>query len=318
MSPAQVESLAERSFAAAEWSNIFDDISAGAPPEWFPQPYAAAQSQSTSDGATFQQLSILSPTAGPTKLFDFQPALSFDSADSSISNVASDPAARNVWRSQVAPPELLMHIDQVALGLKKVKQAWSKPFRDIEAGYKLVIADLCVMHSNVQNMHTRLGDPLMPTPQGKTVWEALSALQDAQHDLEHSTSELEERLQLSMHTQLSALGIPQNLAALLADLRTSHQQQDLRLTQIENMLRVHSDRFNHIRPILAHLSTLPQPGGVTGSSSSQRVENIEARLTQLEKQPSGVNIHDAGRNSATQTANCWLGSVHWWPNLPIL
>jgi hypothetical protein len=119
---------------------------------------------------SFQQLSILSPTAGTGNLFDYQPTLSFDSTDSSIIETMGTQA--DLWCTQVIPPELPSHVDQISGNFKKIKMAWSKPFCDIEAGNKLAVADLHTMHNNVKSMHAHLGEPLSLTDMDQNVWEA--------------------------------------------------------------------------------------------------------------------------------------------------
>ena len=153
-----------------EWTTIFEKISVGDNPEWFP---TCPQIHSdTVNSLSFQQLSILSPTAGTGNLFDYQPTLSFDSTDSSI--IERMGAQADLWCTQVTPPppELPSHVNQISGNLKKIKMAWSKPFRNIEARYKLVVADLHTMHDNVKSMHAHLGEPLSHTDMDQTVWEA--------------------------------------------------------------------------------------------------------------------------------------------------
>jgi hypothetical protein len=180
----QVLALSERSYTISEWGAVFDSIVAGNLPDWFPH----EPQEETERALILQPLSILSPTARPANLFDLQPTLSFDSTDSSVMNVDS----RTQWRTQVMPPELLSHLDQVASNLKKIKSAWSKPFCNVEAGYKLVVADLCTMNESVKIMHSHLGDPsALHTHQGQTVWESLEQLHGAYEGLATATTDLE-------------------------------------------------------------------------------------------------------------------------------
>jgi hypothetical protein len=275
--PDQVEALVDQTFTVGHWTTVFDEIASGSPPDWFPQaPLMIAQEQRDHTG--FQPLSIMSPTAGSGKLFDFHPTLSFDSADSSIIDKAGNET--RLWRTQVTPPELLAHIDQVSSNVKRVKSAWSKPFRDIEAGYKLVVADLRTMNANVITMHSHLGDP--SSPQGHTLWEALEHLQDAYNDLESSTADLETKLVTSINDYIRNLGIPADLVATLHSMREEHRQQEARLVQMENLLRTHSTRFTSIRPVLERITTLTTP--TSAAAPDHLISDLQQRLSTLEQQ----------------------------------
>jgi hypothetical protein len=266
----QVQALADRSFTPQDWSIVFDEITSDSPPEWFPVPLTV-DPQVEMHNATVQPLSILSPTAGPVNLFDFQPVLSFDSSDSST--VSPNVENRNLWKSQVVPPELMTHVKQVSSNLKKIKAAWSKPFRDIEAGYKLVVADLTVMNDNMKTMHSRLGDPLS---QGQTVWEALDHLHQAYGELEATTEDLEDRVVTTINDHFSSLGLPRDFSSLVDEMKRSQRQLDARLVQMEDLLRVHANRFNNIRPVLERISTLTSPSTAPGSDSL--ITDLSSRL----------------------------------------
>jgi len=269
----QVLALSERSYTISEWGAVFDSIVAGNLPDWFPH----EPQEETERALILQPLSILSPTARPANLFDLQPTLSFDSTDSSVMNV--DP--RTQWRTQVMPPELLSHLDQVASNLKKIKSAWSKQFCDVEAGYKLVVADLCTMNENVKNMHSHLGDPsALRTHQGQTVWESLEHLQGAYEALATATTDLEGRMLTAINDQLMDLGIPNDFSSLVDEMKLTQHQLDARLNQMEDLLRVHTTRFNNIRPILERITTITS--AVPPSGSSRHLAALEGRLAALE------------------------------------
>jgi hypothetical protein len=153
-----------------------------------------------------QPLSIMSPTAG----------LSFDSSDSSV--IGRDTNDLHLWKAQVVPSELMDHVDRVASNIKKIKSAWSKPFRDIEAGYKLVVADLRTMNDNFKTMYSHLGDP-STSEQGQTVWEVLEYLQGAYGDLETATADLEDKMSSSIDDRLLHMGIPTDFPSLVDGMR---------------------------------------------------------------------------------------------------
>jgi hypothetical protein len=81
--------------------------------------------------------------------------LSFDSADSSLLGQLNK---KEDWRETVNPIELLQYVDTLGKRLKQVKTAWSKLFRDIESSYRLLVADMKVIHDNVSLIHMQVGN----------------------------------------------------------------------------------------------------------------------------------------------------------------
>jgi hypothetical protein len=174
----QVQALSKRVFTISEWGALFNEISTGSLPNWIPQVHPDVQMHEQSR-LTVQPFDIMSPHAGSGNLFDFQPTLSFDSSHSSIIDKNSNDL--QLWKAQVVPSELMDHVDRVAATVKKIKSAWSKPFRDIEVGYNLVVTDLYMMNNNVKTVCSHFGDPTTAV-QGQMVWEALEYLQGAYGD----------------------------------------------------------------------------------------------------------------------------------------
>jgi hypothetical protein len=82
--------------------------------------------------------------------FFSNPVLSFDSSDCAASSDTSN------WREQINPVELLLCIDKLIMILMKIKEAWSKPFIDIDSGFCLITEDLKVMDPNIHNLRTHL------------------------------------------------------------------------------------------------------------------------------------------------------------------
>jgi len=285
----QIAALADRSFSLADWTTILDGIAVGDLPDWFPKRLVVDTLQEEEPALSFQQLSILSPTSGPAVLFDYKPSLSFDSSDSSIIKASGKQPAKSFWRNQVVPPELMEHVDHISGGLKKIKMAWSKPFHDIEAGYKLVVADLGIMHDNVKHLHSTLGDPTPLSDSARTVWAALDYLHVAYVDLAATTSDIENKAVTTLSDHLAALGLPDDFTVFADELRASQSQLDNRLIQMENLLRTHTNRFNNIRPVLERISTLTSAPSNHGSS--KRLMDLEDKITSIELQLSNKD-HD--------------------------
>jgi hypothetical protein len=259
-SDSQVHALSERIYTDAKWGPIFDSIVSGVPPDWLPTaPVVLPQVQEDTAGPlSLQPLGLLSPTTQASNLFDSQPKLSFDSADSSVIQSELEGAARSSWRVQDVPPELLDHIDQVSTRLKKIKAAWSKPFRVVETGYKLIVADLSTMNANVRTMHSHLGNPVLSDNRGRTVWEVLEHLHGAFTGLASATSDLasglEERMMVAINEHVEELGLPTDFSSFVEEWKSAQQHVDTRLVQLEDMLRVHTQRFTNIRPVLERLN----------------------------------------------------------------
>jgi len=262
-----------------EWGAVFADLTSRNFPEWFPMTPDAASLQVDTTRLALQPLSILSPTTGAENLFDFQPSLSFDSSDSSV--LSPDAENRRLWRTQVVPPELLSHVDFIATNLKKIKAAWSKPFRDAETGYKLVVADLRTMNDNMKVMHSYLGEPDNSKHQGQTIWETLDHLQVAYADLENTTADLEGKMFTAIDDHLADLGIPSDFSTIVDNLHQAQTQLDVRLNQMEDLLRTHSNRFNNIRPILERISTITAPTSMSGTD--RHLRDLFSRLEALEQ-----------------------------------
>jgi len=102
----QVQALTDRFYTIHDWGAMFDKITSGSPPDWFPSPLLDSP-QINPSAPLIQPLSIMSPTAGSGNLFYFHPTLSFNSSDSSI--IHSDAEVHNLWRAQVVPPKLMTY-----------------------------------------------------------------------------------------------------------------------------------------------------------------------------------------------------------------
>lgn len=79
-----------------------------------------------------EKLSILSPTKDEINrgIFSSRSTLSFESMRSELSL-----EAKNDWKAQVNPSELVDYVVKVNKKLTKIKDSWSKPFLDIDARF---------------------------------------------------------------------------------------------------------------------------------------------------------------------------------------
>jgi hypothetical protein len=138
------------------------------------------------------------------------------------------------------------------------------------------------MNNNRKTMHSHLGDPTMLSSQGQTVWETLEYLHRAYNDLEVTTANLEGKMLTTINDQFSRFGIPRDFSSLVDEMRLSQHQLDARLVQMEDLLRVHTNCFNNIRPVLERISTMSTPSNTPGSD--RHVTDLGVRLDALEKQ----------------------------------
>jgi hypothetical protein len=84
----------------------------------------------------------------------------------------------------------------------------------------------------------------------------------------------------AINEQLMDLGIPNDFSSLVDEMKLTQHQLDARLNQMEDLLRVHTTRFNNIRPILERITTITS--AVPPSGSSRHLAALEGRLAALE------------------------------------
>ena len=142
----QVEALLAKSFTLAEWAQLFQELENQEFPEWFPKNNPQLNELEI-PALGLRSLGILSPTRDDEGAFSFQQAMSFDSSDSTQLVLAD--TGHETWRTEVVPTELLTYVETLNTRLGRFKSTVSKPFRDIEASHRLLVADLKTIHHNV-------------------------------------------------------------------------------------------------------------------------------------------------------------------------
>lgn len=278
----QKEALAIKVLSLNEWMEVFEAIDSGSIPDWLSvgdKDISALiiddQTEPTTNLA-FKPLGILSPTKGDATMFDFQPTLSFDSTDSSVIGRLAE--SEDNWRSLVSPTQLLQYIDTINKRVKQIKMAWSKPFRDIESSYKLLVADLQVLNDNITILHTQVGNPIqVKGADPASLWSALDILSKAQSDLEASSEGLEDNLISKFVEHLEHHPSFQQTLEGIERLDHLTAMVDARMTALENSLRIHGERFKHVKQVLQHIPQLMQ------SDQNPRLDALEARLDAYER-----------------------------------
>jgi hypothetical protein len=144
--PDQVQVLSQKMLTALEWSETFERISNDFMPLWLPVTDNDDKNPELEpEDLALKTLGILSPTQDNQAIFGFQPTLSFDSMDSSQLVNRLDEGLDLQWRSEVTPLEFLKYVDTINKRVTKFKDAWSKPFQDIESSYRLLVSDIKLM-----------------------------------------------------------------------------------------------------------------------------------------------------------------------------
>jgi hypothetical protein len=201
--------------------------------------------------------------------------LSFDSADSSLLGQLNK---KEDWRETVNPIELLQYVDTLGKRLKQVKTAWSKLFRDIESSYRLLVADMKVIHDNVSLIHMQVGNQGASGKgtEPKTIWDAIDALATTQAELENTTENLEDTLVEKLLMDLEHHPDLQQAVDGISRLDHNLLMFDDHLTSIENLVYKHGERFKHVKTMLQHIPH------VSHSDTSAKLNVMDARLTLLE------------------------------------
>jgi len=153
----QIKSLLAKSYTISEWAALFQELENELIPDWFPK-VTSLPIREFNQVLGLRPLSLLSPTHAGAENFNFQQIMSFDSSDST-QLVASDSGVTN-WRKDVAPTEFLTYVEALDGRLSRFKTTISKPFCDIEASYRLLVADLKNFHYNVALLHDFVGAPV--------------------------------------------------------------------------------------------------------------------------------------------------------------
>jgi hypothetical protein len=273
----QVEALLSRSFTISEWAQIFQDIENDAIPDWFPKAIDVPNSNMIM-GLSLRPLSILSPTHGNADSFTFQQVMSFDSSDSTQLTM-KEPGSEN-WRVEVAPTELMSYVESLNKRLARFKATLSKPFREIETSYRLLVADLKTVHGNVALLQDFVGSPVsLKGLDFKSVWEAVEVLGKAVADLETSNEVLDDIVQQKVTDCLAHDPFLQNTSLSLSTISQQLNQIEQRQMTMEHLLNTHTERFKTVRAFMQYQQSLPQ-----SSLSTQSPQPSSLRLEQLEQQ----------------------------------
>lgn len=147
----------------------------------------------------------------------------------------------------MSPTKLLKYVDSTNKQVVKFKEAWSKPFCDIESSYKLLVSDVKTMNENMILLQPHLGKPVALKGNGEqSVWDALATLGRAIADIEANNKMLDELLDQKITELLTWHNSFLQLANQTASIRQLLSTFEPHLAFLENSVRVHTDRFKHV------------------------------------------------------------------------
>jgi hypothetical protein len=187
--------------------------------------------------------------------------------------------------------------------VKKIKMAWSKPFRDIETSYRLLVSDVQVLNDNVEALHTHVGNPVQVKGTDPTfIWGALNVLASAQSNLEAASEIMEEGLLAKVGTYLESHPSFREKIDGIERLEHLSDLLDSRLSALENSLRIHRERFKHIKQVLQQIPSLVQL-----DLHATRLDALEERLTSCEAQ--SLNVRNLSTDPSISTPAALAESI---------
>lgn len=181
----------------------------------------------------------------------------------------------------VVPAEFLTFIESVNSRVSCFKATLAKPFRDIEASYRLLVADIKTIHHNVALLHEHVGSPMsLKGLEFRSVWDTVDVPGKAVVDLESSNEILDELLQQKVAECVTSENFLQQMNSTSVRVSQRVEQMEQRFSAMEQLLTSHSDRFRTVRAFMQHHQA--NQHSVSGLQQySLRLEVIEQWLNAL-------------------------------------
>jgi len=231
--------LLSSSATASVWETTLAALSRNERPEWLQLPDHPVPTKLT------QELK-LSPLASPKAsddhggIFAVIPALSFDSEASTAMGSATDLLCLNL------EGDLGQRVQRIETKLIKIKQAWPKPFADLEVSFLGVISEIKTLESRTISLSKIVGESAADT----------SPISEQMQTLSLSLKQFEEQLALfSTEWETTLQGKVSMLEQTIQELQDKFQNLSELHRQQNSKLEVHERRFAHIKPLLATAST---------------------------------------------------------------
>ena len=277
----QVAVIQAQALTVSDWEQILQDFQKGSYPAWFIVDEALKYNPAslTTPGvptATPRTIKpeLVSPRLvdGPGGFFSQIPTLSFDSVESQ-SSADSDVA------SQTDKNLLLRTLKTYDSRFQKIKDAWGKPFLDIEANMLLLLKDIKVMQASIGS-----NQPV----QGKSfdsVWNALGGLGQSVKRLESNQTTILDQVDSQITEMVDNFSTVAKASAGMLDVQE-------RLDDMDLVLKAFDRRFSAIKPVFDKVKqqlsfgfgvkstetrTL-ESGGVNVEKLLETVKRLEKRL----------------------------------------
>lgn len=260
LAEAEQDILLSTSLGGNDWEKVFTLMASGRKPEWLiPMPNdMGSANRELAD--PFDKLVLESPKASDAKggVFAVFPSLSFESN----SSLSSD--KENALLPMGNDSDLATRVRRIETKLVKIKNAWPKPFADLEASYLGVVSDIKTLRTLTTSLHMALGNDL---DSSEPLNSRVKMLMTSLHRLEDSINAIGSDLQGEAYSMDQKF---QDLQTYLAEIESS-------ILSHTSKLEVFDRRFSHIKPILATVSS-----GYRSSRQPEDITDILTRLTTLE------------------------------------
>lgn len=254
--------LLSSSATASVWESTLAALSKNERPEWLQLPERPATAEPPQD---LEITPLESPRASDNNggVFAVVPALSFDSEASTVMGSVDALLDPNPEGS------LSRQVQRIETKLVKIKQAWPKPFADLEASFLGVIADIKMLESRTISLCKIVDNTSTDTSPISDQMQILSlSLKQFEEHLAVVSTEWESSLQSEVSMLEQTIQDLQEKLQLLSDLNR----------QQASKLEVHERRFAHIKPLLTSASS------IRGNQPPANLPDILNRLTILENQ----------------------------------
>jgi archaellum component FlaC len=213
----QVEQIKAIQFSAGDWGKEFKIIDSGEVPDWLQLIHGKVEEEASLDTDQVS-VQLLSPMAAASKqgVFELVPNFSFDSTNTEDEGGDED------------KDEMQARLVKVESKLGRLKDRLSRPFRDIDASYSVMVNDLQKLHDRVKTLTLVIG----PFPAADDLTHTnLSQLIKSTMDKVHALDEFKTRLQSLMDKQSNELGTLKQAMDSLREEMAELQEIPLQLDQ---------------------------------------------------------------------------------------
>lgn len=266
-SEAELNVIFSTSLTGAEWESSFKLLDMGQKPQYFEMDRIENDKNSKSLSVEVDLSELVSPSHASENagIFAILPSLSYDSVFSEASDLQGSIAETDFMQRRI---KSLEH------RFKKIKEAWTKPFADVEASYLGLVADIKLLDAQTNNIRKMLGEKTDGSANlSDSLWKGLEQLSEALKIMEGSQESMSDTWERTFtHEREQMYRGMHQLSVEFKQMKSASDQMENRLRAVELQVDTHNKRFTHIRPLL----TLGiRPAGL---------DDIMTRLIHLEEQ----------------------------------